>query len=124
MESQHQKWVNLSYLAIAILFGYIISSVAGKIVGAYDLEARVRNIELILRGISVLAGAILFVGLYRNEQANQFMNEVVVELSRVTWPTPKDTTSATMVVIIMVIISGMVLGFLDYCWIQLLKWVL
>lgn len=124
MESQHQKWVNLSYLALAILFGYLIFSFAGKIVGAYDLEVRIRNIDLVLRGLAVLAGGLLFVGLYRSEQANQFMNEVVVELSRVTWPTTKDTSSATMIVIVMVLISGIVLGLLDYCWIQLLKWVL
>jgi len=124
MQSQYQKWVNLSYLAFAILLGYIVFSMAGKIVGAYDLEARVRNIELVLRGVSVLAGAILFVALYRNDQANQFMNEVMAELSRVAWPTQRDTTSATFIVIIMVVISGMVLGLLDYFWIQLLKWVL
>lgn len=124
MESQHQKWVNLSYLGLAVLVGYVVFSTAGKIVGTYDLEARIRNIDLILRVISVAIGAILFICLYRNERSNQFMNEVVVELSRVTWPTQKETTSATLVVIIMVIISGMVLGFLDYCWVQLLKWVL
>ena len=124
MESQYQKWVNLSYLAFAILVGYIIFSVAGKVVGAYDLETRVRNIEFILKGVSVLVGAILFVALYRNDQANQFMNEVVAELARVTWPTQKDTASATMIVIIMVVVSGMILGLLDYFWIQLLKWVL
>jgi len=124
METEHQKWVNLSFLAVAILFGYIIFSTSGKIVGAYDLEARVRNVDLILRGISAVAGGILFLVLYKNEQANQFMNEVIVELSRVTWPTQKDTRSATIVVIIMVLISGVVLGFLDYCWVQLLKWIL
>jgi preprotein translocase subunit SecE len=124
MESEHQKWVNLSFLAVAILFGYIIFSTAGKIVGAYDLEARVRNIDLILRSISAIAGGILFLVLYKNEQANQFMNEVLVELSRVAWPTQRDTRSATIVVIIMVLISGMVLGLLDYCWVQLLKWIL
>jgi preprotein translocase subunit SecE len=124
MESQHQKWVNLSYLAVAILFGYMIFSMAGKIVGAYDLEARVRNIELILRGVSLVAGTIFFLALYRHEQANQYMNEVMVELSRVTWPTQKDTISATVVVIIMVVISGIILGFLDYLWIYLLKLVL
>src|SRR5438105_785473 len=124
MESQHQKWVNLSYLATAILFGYIVFSIAGKVVGAYDLEARFRSIEFILRGIAVAAGAILFLVLYRHEQANQFMNEVMVEISRVTWPTPKDTGSATFVVIAMVVISGMILGLLDYFWIQVVKWVL
>jgi len=122
MESQYQKWVNLSYLVLAILFGYIIFSVAGKIVGAYDLEARVRNIELILRGVSVLAGVLVFLLLYRNDQANQFMNEVVAELGRVTWPSQKDTTSATMIVIVMVVVSGMILGLLDYFFVQLLRW--
>jgi preprotein translocase subunit SecE len=124
MESQHQKWVNLSYLAVSVLLGYIVFSMAGKVVGVYDLEARVRNIDLVLRGVSVVIGLLLFAILYRNNTANQFMAEVVVELSRVTWPTQKDTTSATIVVIVMVILSGMILGLLDYCWIQLLKWIL
>lgn len=124
MESQHQKWVNLSYLAAAVLLGYIVFSASGKLIGAYDLEARIRNIDLILRGLSVATGAILFIVLYKNEAVNQFMHEVVVELSRVAWPTPKDTRSATGIVIIMVLISGMILGLLDYFWVQLLKWIL
>ncbi len=124
MESQNQKWVNLSYFALAILVGYVVFSLAGKIIGAYDLEARIRNIDLILRGVSVCVGIVHFIVLYRNEKSNQFMNEVILELSRVAWPTQKDTTSATMIVIIMVMVSGIVLGLLDYCWIQLLKWIL
>lgn len=124
MESQHQKWVNLSYLLAAVLLGYIVFSAAGKVVAAYDLETRVRNVEFILRGISIAAGALLFIGLYRNEQTNQFMNEVVVELSRVVWPTQKDTTSATFIVIVMVVISGVILGLLDLVWIRLMKWIL
>lgn len=124
MESQHQKWVNLSYLALSALFGYIVFSLSGKVTGAYDLEARVRNIDLILRAVALVGGLGLFFVLYRSERANQFMNEVAVELSRVTWPSQRDTVNSTFVVIIMVIISGIVLGFLDYCWIQLLKWVL
>ncbi len=124
MESQFQKWVNLSYLAVAILVGYIVFSVSGKIVGAYDLEVRFRNIELILKGVSAVLGLIVFMVLYRHEQANQFMNEVMVELSRVTWPTQKDTSSATAVVIVMVVVSGMILGLLDYFWIQVVQWIL
>lgn len=124
MENQNQKWVNLSYLVVSILLGYIVFLVGGKVVGAYDLETRVRNIDLILRVGSGFIGLILFIILFRNEKANQFMNEVVVELSRVTWPTQKDTSSATFIVIIMVIVSGMVLGLLDYFWVQIMKWIL
>lgn len=121
MESQFQKWVNLSYLAVAALLGYLVLTLATKLVGTYDLETRVRNVEMIIQIGSVACGAILFGILYRNDKANQFMNEVMLELSRVTWPAQKDTTSATIVTIVMVLISGMLLGFLDYVWTNLMK---
>ena len=108
MENQHQKWVQLGQ----------------RLVGAYDLEAKVRNAEMILRVVSILAGAILFFVLYRSEQATQFVSEVVVELSRVTWPTQKETSAATILVVIMVLISGLFLGFLDYLWTVILKWII
>jgi preprotein translocase subunit SecE len=124
MENQYQKWVNLSYLALAALVGYILFALAIRLVGVYDLETRVQNVELIVRGASVGLGGLVFLILWRHERVNQFMNEVMIELSRVTWPTQKETSSATFVVIVMVLISGAVLGFLDYVWTQLLRLVL
>lgn len=123
MDTRYQKWVTVSYLMAAVLVGYIVFAMSLKFVGIYDLETRIRNVELIVRGLSVLLGAIVFFMLMRHQKANQFMNEVMIELSRVAWPTQKETTSATMIVIIMVVISGMVLGLLDYLWTVLLKWV-
>lgn len=124
METQHQKWVTVSYVAAAALLSFVLFEVSQKVVGAYDLEARLRNIDLMVRGFSIFVGLSSFFLLYRNDKVNQFMSEVVVELSRVTWPTQKETTSATLLVVIMVLVSGMVLGFLDYLWTVLLKWVL
>lgn len=121
MENQRQKWVNLSFLAAAALFGYIIITLLFKLAGVYDLEARFHDIDLYIRGISVLFGGGLFFYLYKNEKASQFMNEVVTELIRVTWPSRKDTYRATIVVIIMVIISGVFLGGLDTFWTWIMK---
>jgi len=123
MDSQHQKWVNLSYLAIAALLAYITYTFGFWVTGTYDLEARVRNIDWIVRLLSIGAGALLFFLLLRNTKSNTFMGEVVLELSRVTWPTQKETTSATFIVIIMVLICGAVLGFLDYLWTKLIQWI-
>ncbi len=123
MENQYQKWVNLSYLAVAAIVGYIAFSAATYVVGTYDLETRIRNVDLVIRGGVIVLAGILFVGLYRHERVNEFMNEVMTELSRVTWPTQKETSSATVVVIVMVLISGMLLGLLDYIWTSLLKMV-
>lgn len=124
MESQRQKYVNLSFVAAAALLSFVVFELASTVAGAYDLEARVQDIDLIIRGVSVLLGLILFVGLWRNDSANQFMNEVVAELSRVTWPTSNDTFKATIVVMIMVLISGLFLGGMDSLWTWGLKFLI
>jgi preprotein translocase SecE subunit len=124
MESQQQKWVVSSFLSVAFLLAYLIISAGMYAGGTYDLEARVKNFELIVRGISVFAGLFSFILLYRNEAANKFMGEVVVELGRVSWPNQKEAGYSTVVVIVMVLISGMILGFLDILWAYLLKLVL
>jgi preprotein translocase subunit SecE len=124
MENQNQKWVNLSYLAVSVLTAFIVFTLSMKPTSAYDLESRVRSIEMILRISSLVIGALLFVGLYRNEKVNQYMNEVVVELSRVTWPNQKETTSGTIVVIIMVLLSAGVLWLFDSIWSYLIQWIL
>lgn len=124
MENQRQKFVYGSFIAAAALLYYIVFELASLIAGIYDLEARVQNADLILRGSSILLGFILFVGLWRSDRANQFMNEVVVELSRVTWPTSKDSLRATVVVMIMVLISGLFLGGMDSLWTWMLQLVI
>jgi preprotein translocase SecE subunit len=123
MDRQNQKWVNLSYLFVAVLFAYIVFVVGQKIGAAYDLEVKVKNIDLIVRIVSLAFGAIAFGALFSNKRANHFMNEVVQELMRVTWPAQKETTNATIIVIVMVVISGLVLGLLDYLWTKLLQFV-
>ncbi|MGE0614973.1 MAG: preprotein translocase subunit SecE [Bacteriovoracia bacterium] len=121
MENQRQRWVNGSFLTAAALLGYVVFQLATMVAGTYDLEARMQNIDLILRGVGVGVTALCFFILYANDKANQFMNEVVEELSRVTWPTSNDTSRATVVVIIMVIISGVILGGLDSLWTWIVK---
>ncbi len=124
MESPYQKWVNLSYLALAALLGYVVFVGAIKLSAVYDLEAKVRYADLMVRGLSVASAGLLFLVLWKNAKANQFMNEVMVELSRVSWPTQKETLSATVIVIVMVLISGMILGFFDYVWTEFIQWIL
>ncbi len=124
MENQNQKWVNLSFFTVAALVAYVVFALAIKVVGTYDLEARIRNIDLILQVGAIGIGVVGFLVLNRHERANQFMHEVVAELTRVTWPTQKETSSATFIVIIMVLISGTLLGFLDFIWTRLIQLIL
>ena len=47
------------------------------------------------------------------EAAIQFLREVRTELKKVTWPSRKDTLSATLVVLVAVFIIAIFLGIVD-----------
>lgn len=116
MDRTRQLLVNLSFLSGALLVVYVAGSLLEQVSGAYDLEARIKNADLVLSGTSIFLGVLTFAYLYRSDKINQYMNEVVAELSRVTWPTHNDTVRGTIVVMIMVVIAGFFLGGLDSLW--------
>ena len=124
MENSNQKWVNMSFLAVSVLIAYILFAGFFKLAGVYDFESKVKNVDLIIRFGSIGIGTLLFIILYKNETVNQFMHETVTELSRVTWPTTKDTLSSTWVVLIMVLITGLLLGLMDKFWTLVIQWIL
>jgi preprotein translocase SecE subunit len=123
MENQYQKVVNITYLVLAALIAFVSLLAMMKVASTYDLESRVKSIEFIIRGLSVLVGAGIFFGLYSNSKANGFMNEVASELlTKVTWPAGKETMTATVVVIITVILAGIVLAIFDWFFTVSLQW--
>lgn len=116
MENSRQKWVNLSFLAASVLVGYVLFELSFKISATFDLEARIKSIDWIIRLGSIGISALMFFILFKNTKANQFTDDVVLELSRVTWPATQETSRATIVVVIMVLIAGIILGGLDVFW--------
>jgi preprotein translocase subunit SecE len=121
MENNQQKWVNLSFVATALLVAYVTFVLAMKFSVILDFEGRVRSLDKILMGGSFAIGAILFLGLLKSSVANGFMNEVVAEVSKVTWPTQNETMKATIAVLIAVCIAGVILWMLDSVWVYLIS---
>jgi preprotein translocase subunit SecE len=66
-------------------------------------------------GAAVIAG-ITGIVMYRSDKYSGLANEVAAELKKVTWPTAKEVRTATIVVIVMAIISAIVLGLFDFVW--------
>ncbi|MBI3555868.1 MAG: preprotein translocase subunit SecE [Deltaproteobacteria bacterium] len=123
MEHQYQKVVNVTYLAFAAIIAFLALLAMMKLSNTYDFESRVKSAEYIIRGLSIAVGALVFFGLYSNNTSNTFMNEVAVELlTKVTWPTGKDTVSATIIVIVTVVIAGLVLATFDWLFTMGLQW--
>jgi preprotein translocase subunit SecE len=124
MENQRQKWVNLVFTVVALLVAFVAFVGFTKIAAVYNLESSVKSIDLIIRFGSILLGAAVGFGFYLNDQSNAFMNEVVLELTRVTWPTSKETTNATIWVMLFVVVAGAFLGGLDSLWSWMIKLIL
>lgn len=121
MENNQQKWVNLSFVAAALLLAYISFVLSTKFAVIFDVEGRVQSLDKILMGTSVALGFALFFGLYMSSVATSFMNEVVAEVSKVTWPTQNETFKATVAVLIAVTIAGAALWLVDTVWVYLIS---
>jgi preprotein translocase subunit SecE len=67
-----------------------------------------------LVGFAVAAGAGFWAR--RNERTNVFLNEVAIELSRVTWPARKETVASAGVVALLIGIAAVLLFLIDSLW--------
>jgi preprotein translocase subunit SecE len=124
MENQRQKYVNIVFASVAILVATVAFVGLAKLAAVYSLESSIKQIDLIIRLGSIVLGAAVGFGLYFNDQSNAFMNEVVLELGRVTWPTTQDTYKATIMVVVFVLIAGALLGGFDSFWTWVMKLIL
>ncbi len=68
----------------------------------------------------IIAGSALTYTL-RHPGAQDFANEVAIELRKVSWPSAKETRQSTMVVIICVVVVSLILGGFDLMWSKLIR---
>ncbi len=124
MENQREKWVNVIFTSVAILVAVVAQVGLTKASAAFNFESMFKQAELAITLSSILLGVLAGFSLYWNDKSNAFMNEVVLEMSRVTWPTTNDTYKATILVVVFVLIAGVVLGGFDSLWTWIMKMVL
>ena len=106
------KPVHLVYLFGGLLLFYLLKWTTDWIWGYFT---RAPN-EFYVTAGSALAALIIGISLYRHERTNSLVNEVTAELKKVSRPTFKEVKAATIVVIVMTIVSALILGFFDFIW--------
>lgn len=80
--------------------------------------------EWLTVAIGALGGFGLSFYLWRHPRVNRLAVEVVTELSKVTWPTRKELSASTVVVIVVSIIASIILGVFDMFWAAATDWIL
>jgi preprotein translocase subunit SecE len=114
MQSDNRKILTLSYMVTAVLTAFVVGVLMDALAATFGGVARVVSNDIVAHGLPVTIGVITFAILQFNRKVNAWADEVVVEIKKVVWPSKKDTTAMTIVVCIMLVITGIVLGTFDF----------
>jgi preprotein translocase subunit SecE len=113
------RYVNLSFVVIGLALYLVLGEVIGALLKIFGSSTNMQILGANFRLSNLLAMiiAITFaIWLRRNEKVHTYAMEVGSELSKVTWPTWKDTKRATIVVIVTTLVIASILGLLDLAW--------
>jgi preprotein translocase subunit SecE len=114
-ENAPNKPVHLIYLCGAVLLFYLLQWSIDWIWGFFASVPSESTISF----VAAISAVVIGVTLYRNDRIYTLANEVSGELKKVTWPTPKEVRTATIVVIVMSLVSAVILGVFDLVWTNL-----
>lgn len=114
MDNTNSKILTLSFALAAALAGFTLHLVIKILAGAFGIVARMADSDLVRHGVPVLFGLALFAVLQFNPRILTWGEEVVSEVRKVVWPSGKDTTAMTIVVIIFVLVASVIITTFDY----------
>ena len=124
MDKTNSKVITLSFAAVGAIIGFTISLLIRAFSGAFGVIARLTDSDLVRHGFPVLVGFAVFALLQFNPKVVTWAEEVVVEVRKVVWPSRKDTTAMTIVVLVMVAISSVIITGFDGVSAQVMKWIM
>lgn len=109
-----KKILLIVFIAVSVLVWFIFNSFLNNLFGYFQLLERYSWLHALINVSSLLIGVATIVVLYKVKIIYNYIFDVISEIKKVTWPNKKETWSATLVVIIAVLIAGLVLGVFDW----------
>jgi preprotein translocase subunit SecE len=115
---QPKRYVAIFYVLAAIAVGKFLEKIAA-LVFSY---ARFNDATVLVEGwtLSTVIGfalaAVVAVVVWRIPKTQTVSLEIALELKRVTWPSLRETRSATVAVVVASFIAAIVLGIFDFIW--------
>ncbi len=114
----YKRYVYAAYMAGAMLIAFLatkIGHVAWMRLGQWKPEFGEPTDEYLYIGAG-LVGVLTAVYYWRKPESRQYANEVAEELSKVTWPSRKEVTNSTTVVIVTTLMATLFFALMDRFW--------
>lgn len=109
----NRRWILISLLLLGIIVGYTSFLLFRNIDVMFRLTAHLPHADLLVKALPVLLSGGVFVWIYRSQSKMAYLDDVVAEIRKITWPTRKDTVASTVVVVIAILIIASILGVYD-----------
>lgn len=113
MDKTNSKVLTLSFALASALAGFTLHLLIKILAGAFGAVARMADTDMVRHILPVVFGLVMFALLQFNPRVLTWGEEVVVEIRKVVWPSGKDTTAMTIVVVIFVIIASFIITSFD-----------
>lgn len=113
MDNTNSKIVTLSFLTFAALIGFTVATLLKVFSGAFGFIAKAMDYDLVRHGLPVAVALGIFIYIQFNKKILAWADEVIAEIKKIVWPPVKDTRGMTIVVVVMVFISGIIVSVFD-----------
>jgi preprotein translocase subunit SecE len=114
----YQRYVYAAYMAGALISAFLVAKIghaAWYRLGQWKPDFGEPKDELLFP-VAGLIGVIIAVYYWRKPEARQYANEVAEELSKVTWPSRKEVTNSTTVVVLTTVFATVFFALMDRFW--------
>lgn len=113
MDKTNSKIVTLSFLAFSALVGFTVATLLRVFSGAFGVVAKAMDSDLFRHGVPIAIGLGVFLYLQLNKDILTWADEVIAEIKKIVWSPMKDVKGMTIVVVIMILISGVIISTFD-----------
>lgn len=114
----YQRYVYAAYMAGALIVAFLVAKighVAWYRLGQWKPQFG-EPVDDILYPAAVVIGILVALYYWRKQDARQYANEVAEELSKVTWPSRKEVTNSTTVVVLTTLFATVFFALMDRFW--------
>lgn len=115
MEKQTVRKIGtFSFLSAAVIAYVVVNVLFRSLAGAFGFVQRWYGIDVISHGLPLVAAASVFFVLQFNPSILSWAEEVIIEVSKVVWPSRRDTFAMAIVVCVFVAIACFLLVVIDF----------
>ncbi len=120
----NRKIIVASYVCASIILWYLTrQGLQSLYLMSYQIR-RLPSIHLVREFLPVIVGLAAFGFLSLNKRIGAFLDEVVLELKKVTWPSREDVVKSTVVVLGCVLFASGVLAIFDIAFGRVISYLL